>query len=186
LTPKEKIAIFGAAVIMLYLWWYTIAIWTGKRKTQNPASWLMWFILDCLLLVVTFLGGKPIWLPLAYAAGCGPVMVVNFFRGKLVWSWWREGLALGAASVATYIWLSSGADWGIISGAAAMTIAGIPLYVNLAKKPDRSSFWMWFLTAFACVCTAIGSDWSVTGLALAVGSFAYNSTLSVVVLRRVK
>jgi len=179
---KELIAIFGAITIALYLNFYALRIWRGERFPQNPASWLMWLVLDSLVLTTTILAHKPIWLPLAYVIGCAPVTAANFIRGTWKWSK-RETFSLIVASIATYLWQTNGADWGVVAGAAAMCTAGIPLYMDMIDKPDRGSFPVWAITALACVCTLIGSDGTLTGMALAIGSLLYNGSLSFVVLR---
>lgn len=179
---KSNVAIFGAFVAAAYFIFYAWKILTKRVKPQSSASWFMWLVLDGMILVTTYLAQKPVWLPFAYVIGCVPLTAVNLIRGKWVWSK-RETFSLMLAVVAAIIWQTNGAIVGLVAGVVAMCAAGIPVLMDMVKKPDRKSFWVWMVTVFACICTLIGSDWTLAGIVLALGSLGYNSVMSALVLR---
>jgi hypothetical protein len=156
-------------------------IWTRKVPASTPASWLMWTIMDALLLVTTLANHKPGWLPGAWTLGAGSVTAALIVRGKWLWSYKETISAIGAA-IATYIWLSYGAMLGLIAGIVAMNTAGIPNFIDLWKNPIRGTWPVWGFTVLACFCTLLGSDWSLNGTILALTSAFFNGLILCVVL----
>jgi hypothetical protein len=167
---------------MANLLWFAWRVWFFLVPPQSPATWLMWFALDALLFVTTLLAGKPIWLPLSYVIGAGLIAIAMFVRGK--WSWtYRETLCAIATAVATYYWLALGPDAGVFAGVVALTAAGVPVFLDMLRNPVRKTFPLWAITALGCICTLLGSDWTVTGTVLAWGGLLFNGFLAFYVLR---
>lgn len=179
---KEYIGLLGGVVAVSVLLRYAYNVIRGKIGAASVASWAMWVILDVIMLVTTWQAGKPVWLPLGWTFGASLITISLLRKGQ--WVWQRtEILSALCAIGATVAWLTRGAVVGIVAGTLAMTFAGMPLLVAMAKTPIRATFHVWFVTCVACVCTLLGSDWSLAGTFLPWGSLLYNGTLSVLVLR---
>jgi len=182
---KEIFGLIGGVVAVSVLLHYAYNVIRRKAEAAGIATWLMWTALDVLLLVTTWQAGKPVWLPLGWTVGASLVTISLFRDGK--WEWkWQETLSAVCALIATIVWRTQGAEIGVLAGTLAMTCAGIPLLIDMVKKPIGSTFHVWFLTCVACVFTLLGSDWSLTAIFLPVGSIIYNGTLAVLVLRPIK
>jgi hypothetical protein len=180
---KEYIGLFGGVVAVSVLLHYAWNVIRGKAAAASVASWLMWTILDMILLATTWQAGKPVWLPLGWTIGASLITISLLKRGQ--WVWQRtETLSAICAAVAALAWLTQGAVVGIIAGTLAMNFAGIPMLVDMVKRPIRATFPVWFVTCVACVCTLLASDWSLAGTFLPWASLAYNGMLSILVLRK--
>jgi len=179
---KDYITYAGGAISLLNLLWFAKLIWQRKTSPQSSASWLMWVILDAVLLGSTIAAKQPMWLPLSYTLGAAAVTVTLFARGVWLWSWKETVCGVGAL-IAAYLWLNTGALAGIIAGLVAMTFAGMPIMIDMIKTPVRSTLPVWGWTVVACICTIIGSDWTWEGTLVAAGGLSYNGIMSVLVLR---
>ncbi|MFA6227498.1 MAG: hypothetical protein WC631_03430 [Candidatus Paceibacterota bacterium] len=103
-------------------------------------------------------------------------------RGK--WSWsYKETVCAVATVIAAYFWQTQGASVGVLAGVVAMTVAGTPLYIDMIREPIRGTFYVWAVTALACVLTLLASDWSFIGTILAWGGLVFNGSLALIVLR---
>ncbi len=180
---KEYIGVLGGVVAVSVLLHYTYQVIRGKVAAASIASWLMWSILDIILLVTTWQAGKPVWLPLGWTVGSSLITISLLKRGQWIWQK-TETLSALCALTATILWLTQGAVAGIIAGTLAMNFAGFPLLMEMVKRPIRATFHVWFVTCIACVCTLLASDWSLAGTFLPWASLAYNGLLSVLVLRQ--
>ena len=171
----------GGLIAFCTLLKYAYKIWTKKVEPSTPASWVMWTVLNALLLGTTLANNQPGWLPGAWTVGATSVMVALLVRGKWVWSYKETLSAIGAAACA-YVWLKYGALVGLLAGIAAMNAAGVPNFIDLWRKPIRGTWPVWGFTVVACFCTLLGSDWSFKGVILPVTSIFFNSILLLVVL----
>ncbi len=172
----------GGVVSFLNLAYFGLRIWNSRIKPQSPASWLMWLVLELVILGSTIAAHKPIWLILSYVIGAVIVTFVLFRRGTWEWSW-RESACAVLALVATYLWQNLGATVGILAGILAMTAAGIPLFLDMIFRPIRNTWSMWAWTAVACVFTLIGSDGTFEGSGLAWSGVIFNTLMVPIVLR---
>ncbi len=179
---KEYIGLFGGIIALWVLLHYSYNVIRGKALAASIASWSMWVVLDMILLVTTWQAGKPVWLPLGWTVGASLVTISLLRNGQRNWQK-TETLSAICAVLATLAWLTQGAVVGIVAGTLAMTFAGIPLLVDMVRTPIRATFPVWFFTCVACVCTLLGSDWTLAGTFLPWGSLLYNGTLSMLVLR---
>ena len=173
----------GGLIAFSVLIRFAYHVWKRKVPASTPASWLMWTILDALLLVTTLTSHKPGWLPGAWTLGALSVTVALIVRGR--WSWsYKETICAIRATIATFIWLSYGAMLGLVAGIIAMNTAGIPNFIDLWKNPIRGTWPVWGFTVVACFCTLLGSDWSFGGIILASTSMIFNGLILCTVLFR--
>jgi hypothetical protein len=170
--------ITAALLSFFNLAWFANQIFRKKITATNSATWMMWVILDSIILGSNIETGKPYFLALSYVAGATPVFVAHLKMGS--WKWTRrETFSAIVAILATVIWQTTSANWGVIAGVLAMTSAGIPLLLDLRKKPDSNCFWVFGLTSIACLLTIISIwPWTVGGTALAFGGILYNGYLA--------
>jgi len=172
--------IIGAFMLVRYAW-------RVARKKEPPgpmASWLMWEVLNVLMLTTSILAKKSFWLPLGWTIGSGLIVITHFWRGKLKWSK-RETLSAFLAAVATMVWLRYGPEEGIVAGTFALTFAGIPMLADMVSNPLRSTFPIWFTTCVACLFTLYAANWSFSvGTFLPWCSLGYNAIMATLVLRR--
>lgn len=154
----------------------------GKIEAANTATWLMWFIIDAVILGSTISAGKPYLLPLSYTVGSLAVLGAHIKYGK--WQWGRrETFSALGATIATVIWQTINPDTGVIAGVTALTLAGMPFLLDIKKKPDGGCFSMFALTSVACALTLLGSwPWTLSGTILAWGGLIFNTYLALVCL----
>lgn len=173
----------GGIIAIGILLWYAWGIWTYKIPSSTPASFLMWTILDSILLVTTLANDQPAWLPGGWTLGALCVTVVMFIRGKWQWSYKETICAIGAL-VSMYAWYRWNALAGLIAATVAMNCAGAPIWIDMWRFPIRSSWPVWFFTAVASAMTLLGSDETVSGSLLSVSAIVYNGSLFFVVTFR--
>lgn len=178
---KTSLEYVGGLIAFLTLVWYARNIWFKKVPAQTPASFLMWTMLDMVLLATTLANHKPGWLPGAWTAGATLVTIALFVRGKWAWSW-KETLSAICATVAMSVWYKSNNEIGLYAAIIAMNSAGVPNLIDMWKNPIRESWPVWFLTVVACLFTIAGSDWTFNGMILPICSTIYNGTVTLIVL----
>lgn len=178
-----SLAFWGGVPSTLFLFRYTVQLLCHKAPPTGLASFMMWTVLDTLLLVNTIRNGQPLWMPLGWVLGAGSVTVALCIRGT--WHWTRrETLSLiGAVLAATVSMLTSG-RWGLVASLTAMMAAGTPILIDNLKVPVRATFMVWFTTVIACILSLLGSDWSFDGTILPWASLVYNGAMSIIVLRK--
>ena len=179
---KDAIGYLGGAVAVLVLLHYALNVFRGIVPADSIATWAMWFITDVQLLVMTWQAHKPIWLPLGWTVGALLVAISLLRDGKWRWST-KETISASCALIATIVWRTQGAEIGVVAGTVALVCGGIPLLLDMLDWPERSTFYVWFFTCVACVCTLLASDWTLVGTSLAWGSLVYNAAMCFVVRR---
>jgi hypothetical protein len=180
---NEFFSYAGGLIAFLNLMWFACGIWNRKIPASTPASFLMWTVLDVLILASTLSAHKPCWLALGYTVGALAVTIACYARGKWIWSYKETVCAVGGI-ITAYIWMTWNAEIAIFSGVCAMTITGIPISVDLWHNPIRETWKVWTITVVACVFTLFGSDWSLSGTILAWAGIAYNGGMALIVLLR--
>ncbi len=178
---KTYIGFFGGVVAVSVLLHYAYQVIRGKAGASSVASWLMWTILDIILLITTWQAGKPVWLPLGWTIGASLITISLLRDGKWVWRK-TETLSALCALVATVIWLTQGAIAGIVAGTFALNIAGIPILLDMINKPIPETFHVWFITCIACVITLFGADLTFVEIFLPMMSLLYNATMALIVI----
>lgn len=180
---KELIINVAGILSFLNLVWYALKVWRRKASPTNTASWLMWVILDSVILCSSITTGQPYALALSYTLGAAAVLFVHLKLGT--WTWTRvETLSAIGAVIATVLWQMLSPEYGVIAGVTAMTLAGIPLMCGLWKQPDSRSFWMFCNTAIACFLTLLGTwPWTIGGSLLPVAGMIYNVLAAFLTIR---
>jgi len=178
-----SLAFWAGVPSAIFLLRYAFHVFVRKAPPTGLATFIMWSILDVLLLVNTIRNGQPIWLPFGWVLGATTASVALAIRGS--WNWtWRESLSLAGATTAATVSVLMDGRFGLIASIVAMTIAGAPLLVDNLKNPVRQTFMLWFVTVIGCVLSLVGSDWSFDGTVLPWSSLAYNGAMAIIVLRK--
>jgi len=176
----------GAGINTVILFWFAVMVLIKKIPATSPASWSMWMILDGLLTGASYFTAPTelLWiLPAAWTLGALVVTIACVFRGKFSWGW-RETLCAVLAGVAAYFWQTVNAEAGVVAGAIAITIAGIPLFTDMWKCPNRGLLLPALVTCVACVLFIVSTYGSFVGVFLPATSFVYNAILAVFLLRK--
>ncbi len=179
---QELFRIISGVISAGILFWYAWQIYSGKSEPPNPASWILWWLIDTIVLITTYISGKPIGLPLGWSLGAGLVVFTIFKKGSWMWSY-KETICTISTGLAVYFWLSLGAAAGVIAGAIAIFISGIPIFIDMIRTPYRKTLPVWAFTALACVFTLLGSDGTLVGTIVGWESLVNNIVMSLVVLR---
>lgn len=169
----------GGIIGFSVLVWFAYGVWFKKIPATTPASWLMWTVLDAILLVTTIASGKAPWLPLGWTIGATLVTIACFVRGTWTWSY-KETISAIGSGISIYLSYKWGHFAGLLGAIFAMNIAGIPITVDMWRNPVRESTPVWVFTVVACLFTLLGSDWSKAGIVLALSSMAYNGAMAII------
>jgi len=181
---KELLINSAAVLSFLNLSWFAVKVWRGKAALTSTASWLMWVVIDLVILGSTIATHKPYALALSYTLGASAVLFVQLKLGKWIWTRVETVSAIGSA-ISLLLWQILSPECGVIAGIMALNISGFPLLMILWKNPDRQAFWMFTTTAIACLMTLIGTwPWTIGGSLLSVSGILYNATLAGLVLRK--
>ena len=177
----DQLLKIAALISLLNLSFFAIQIFRKKIDATNTATWLMWVIIDAVVLGSTLATGKPYLLILSYTVGATLVLIAHLIHGR--WKWTRDETrsAIGA-SIATIIWQTINPDYGVIAGVIAMTIAGMPLLFDLNKGMITLAP-MFGYTTLACVLTLIATwPFTIGGSFLALGGMLYNGYMCLLCL----
>jgi hypothetical protein len=175
----------GAGINTAVLLWFAGMILIRKIDPTSPASWGMWMILDGLLTGASYFAAPAElrWiLPAAWTLGAFVVMIACVIRGEFSWGL-RETFCAALAGVAAYFWMTINAEAGVVAGAVAITVAGIPLFTDMWKCPNRGLLPPALVTCVACTLFIV-SAYGSFGVFLPAVSFAYNAILAVFLLRK--
>ena len=157
-----------------------------KIPATSPASWGMWMILDGILTGAAYFAAptKLQWiLPAGWTLGALGVTSACLIRGKF--SWGRdETLCAVLVGVAVCFWQTVNAEAGVVAGAVAITIAGIPLLTDMWKAPNRGLLPVPVVTCTTCVLFIVSSYGSLVGMLLPSASLLYNGVLIGLLFRK--
>lgn len=172
----------GIAPVIALIVFGIVLLKTGK--SQNVATWLMWFILDVAITVNMFsAGNKEAWLPLGFAVGAFFVTAVLISKGN--WKWGFVEITCAVASTAAMIlWHFSSPNAAVVISCVAMWIASIPIIRDTWKMPDRSLWWFWGTAAVCGLITiVVAKSWSIEERFFPASVCTFNSLMTILVLR---
>ena len=158
MITKERLN-FLSGVIGFGVSFY-FGIWMLSHDTipQNPASWMMWAMLDyCAVALYIEAGNKKPYLQIGWAMSATFVVAILVING-ISWKWDAvEIFSIIATMIATYFWIKNKSEEGLWICATALLFAGIPLACDSWKEPQIETWWLWAGTTLACVLSIVTS-----------------------------
>lgn len=144
----------GAYIPLLY------GIYRNDIK-QNFVAFMLWAILDIIVVITTKLQNGNYMLPLAYALGATLVTISLGIKKQVAWSW-IETLTSFLVLVCLLVWGFVGPKAGTLASSIAVVIAGIPQVIDTYKKPKESSVLVYFLFLIPNVLSFLaGKAWTI-------------------------
>lgn len=180
---KNKIGFLGGLMAAIII--ATFGIYLAMNDVrQNVVTWIMWTILDVIILVTSLsAGNKRPWLPIGYTLGSILVTIIIITKGE--WQWGLvETISVIGVMIALIIWKKSGPKFAVIASTLTLTIAGIPAMYDAWLYPDPASWWLWGGVALSCILTCYGARaWTIEDRFLPCASFIFNASMMIFVLR---
>ncbi|HEY4518000.1 MAG TPA: hypothetical protein VJG48_00055 [Candidatus Paceibacterota bacterium] len=181
---RKSLATVGGVLASLTILGFGLSLFSSNVE-QNVVTWIMWAILDVLVLSSSLAAGsKGSWLlPAGYTAGATLTALVLVRKG--VWAWGDvESLCAIGVAVSVLIWRAVGPKWAIVALTVAMTIAGIPEAYHEYVSPQPASWWLWAIVAFSCALTALSTkEWTIKERFFPIASLIWNGMMTILVLR---
>ncbi|MCK5615159.1 hypothetical protein KAR91_75545 [Candidatus Pacearchaeota archaeon] len=139
---KETLSIVSGILILIGMGPYIIEIIRCKTRPAK-ASWIIWAILDYLILFGMVSKGAFNW---QIAAGCitsTVILILSIRLGEPGWSKLDKFCLLGAGMGIT-LWLTSGDGiFGVIAGTSLTIIGSFPTFASVKKNPENESGLAW-------------------------------------------
>lgn len=128
---------------------------------QNLTSWILWAILDVILAAAVIYQGGNWPFIVTYVLGCLAVASVIYKTSIIKWTWY-EYLVTFLVFLCMMVWAISGAETATIAGTVAVIIAGIPQLIDVWRKPEENSVFIYSGFFIGNIfSTAAGKDWSI-------------------------
>lgn len=180
---KEKIGFIGGLISAGVVVVFAVRLATHSIP-QSAATWVMWAILDALMLKNCIVAGnKRPWLPGGWTLGACLVALMLLARGEWSWGTIETTSAVGVAISLFCSWKLEPKS-AIIASVFAMTIAGIPAIHDAWFHPNPVSWWLWGGTAFSCTLSCYGAKaWTIEDRFIPCASFIFNTAMTILVLR---
>lgn len=132
----------------------------GNTK-ENLLSWILWVILDVIVLESVISKHGNFILQLSYVIGGTCIVITIFKSSERTWDLFKLGVVL-LVGVCIYLREKSGPSAATVMGTIAVLIAGVPEIIDAYKKPEDTSFLVWLGFMLACVISIFaGKDWSI-------------------------
>ncbi|MDO8729549.1 MAG: hypothetical protein Q7K26_06775 [bacterium] len=178
----NKLALLSGVIIMVTLTAFGLKLFQSPIP-QNLTTWVMWAILNALLLRASIsAGNKQSWM-LSAGATLGVVFITLILLSNGEWHWGMvETISVIGATVTTVIWKSLGPKRGVIAIVVAMNVAGLPNMYDTYLAPNPEGWWLWAGLALACLLAGIGAEkWTVQDRLFPVVNFFFNLTMLILV-----
>ena len=180
---KQKIGFAGGLISAMVT--VAFAVYLAMHDIrQNVVSWMMWTVLDCIILTNCLTAGnrRP-WLPAGFVLSAFLVTIILLMKGVWRWDTIETISAIGIA-VSLVCWWKLGAKPAIVASTIATVIAGIPAMHDAWVLPEPSSWWLWSGIAFGCVLSIYGAKkWSIEDRLFPCSTFVFGVIMTILVLR---
>ncbi len=128
---------------------------------QNFTSWILWAILDIILAAAVISQGGNWPFIVTYILGCLTVASVVYKTSIIKWTWYEYSVTF-LVILCMMVWAVSGAKIATIAGTIAVIIAGIPQLIDVWRKPEKNSIFIYCGFFIGNIfSTAAGKDWSI-------------------------
>jgi hypothetical protein len=145
---------------------------------QSFASWLLWGLLDLILIFSLLEQQGNFWIIAGFAIGDFSLALLLAAQRRFNWTRFETGI-LVLVTVCVIGWQTGGAKAGTIFSIAAVCVAGIPGFLALKRNPDRPTGWIWLGFSFANFLSVLGGTSMALEQRLTPAIFALASLLMV-------
>lgn len=199
MTPIDWIIFWVALASFAPLF---VAIIKENGAGQNTTSWVLWFGLDLLQFIVTFLSKGSFLILIAYICGSFTTTVLllrsskaresfilGFLKGlhsildAITFKRFRMSLETGITCwviVCVIVWQIVNPWYGLIFSTIAQVAAGYPLLVSNFKKPEASMLFSYLGFFSASTLTVVNAPEFTVPHILFAGIFAFVGILYIV------
>jgi len=180
---KKKIGFLGGLISAVAIVAFAVYLMIHDVE-QNVASWIMWTILDVLVVAsCVSAGNKRPWLPIGFTIGALLVTIILLTKG--IWHWGIvETISAAGATVAAICWWKLGPKAAIVACLSAMLIATIPAAYDAWLHPNPASWWLWATVAFSCILSCYGAKaWTIEDRLIPCGCIVLNTAMLILVLQ---
>ena len=185
--------VFGwiAAALWLFVYIpYSLAVfgfdlWKGPITPAKPAiaTWLIFFVLDVVVLVGMYAKNELNWQICVATAGALWTTVLAYMYGVSGWTP-IDTVCLTGAALGVVLWsYFREANWGIVIGSTAMVIGVVPTVISTWIDPSHENLIAWSIGTLSCVFQ-IASVRSLTIAALAqpIGFFIIEASVALALI----
>lgn len=179
----KELAYLGAFVGMVFNIPLLIGVLNNKIK-QNFVTYLLWGIMDIILVVTIFRQGGNYWLPLGYGIGSLSVAIALMLKVRASWTRFQTMVVI-LTFCCMVVWVIIGNRAGNIATTVAIGIASIPQMRDTYKYPEETPTWLFFGFGLAALLSFFGSnDWTVEDKLFPLGSFIVCSIITILSTRK--
>lgn len=170
LPAKETLSTLAGVMIVVafvpYIWTICrdrkLPLGTPGKTEPSKASWLIWGILDTIMLAGMLVKHTAGGLIIGAVIGVWIVFFITLKYGKPGWNL-LDKFCLGTVLMAISLWFIRGdANWGIVVSCGGLLLGGFPTFKSVWEDPSRENFlaWMLFWIAAALGSAAI-KEWTL-------------------------
>lgn len=180
---KQKLGIAAGLVTSATLIAFAIVL-LNNDVPLNLASWIMWTVLNGLLLgSMMQAGNKEAYLAAGYTLGAGSIALMLIAKGA--WHWGLvESISTLGSLLAILVWWRVGPRGAVIAATMTAVIAGIPTVYDAWLSPNPASWWLWTVTTVTgAISIATARSWTIEDRFFPVVSTAFQGLMAILVLR---
>ena len=151
---------------------------------QSFASYMLWLVLDIIMLLGVLKGHANPVLYFTYSVGTAFVVVWLAIQKKYSWSS-IETMTLILVAICVYVYFSSDARHSIVASCVSIDIAGVPLMIKIYREPNKvpiKSFILFVFGSLVLVSSAPSCD--IEHLFSPLNSMCINLSFLLIVLFR--
>ncbi len=188
---------FMGAGISVCAFVYLTYVLMRSASALNPASWVMWVVIDVYLTYVLFRANVVAkWIMLAFTTGASIIALITLVQlstGKTHWSWSnKETLAVITFAIPLMIRMMISGNTSraqvaaVVSATLAMNIAGIPTLIDAWNQPQSYDAIFWGASTVGCILTVVGSPRKFTDQFMPVIGTIFNGSIAALALGLIK
>lgn len=143
---------------------------------QSFASWLLWGVLDLILIISLIEQDGNFWFVIGFAVGDLAIAGLLAWQRRFNWGGF-ETMILSLVILCIIGWKTAGPRAATLFSIAGVCIAGVPGFISLKRNPDRKTARVWLGFSFANVLSLFGGDALTLEQSLAPAVFTAASLL---------
>jgi hypothetical protein len=178
MTYHDLLSTAGGIFAMLMFVPMFIRILRESGEGQSFASWLLWGVLDVILIVSLIEQHGNFWFVIGFAVG--DLAIAGLLASQRRFNWGGfETIILALVILCVIGWKTAGPRAATIFSIAGVCVAGVPGFLTLKRNPDRKTARLWLGFSFANVLSIFGAVAMTLEQCLAPGVFSFASLLMV-------